>query len=155
MIALIVAYDRNRLISNNGQMPWYIEGELDRFKELTIGNVVIMGRKTYECIKKPLAKRFNIVVSRSNNYEADNCITLRSLDDALEYAKGKDIYIIGGASLYQEVLDIVDVMYITEIDASFTGDVYFPEFDESKYIKIIDKKVDGLIPYTYLTYTKK
>lgn len=153
MIALIVAYDKNRVIGKNGKIPWKIEGEQKRFRELTTGNTVIMGRKTYEEIGKPLPNRKTIVISKTEVFEGENCRTVKSLDEAFEIAKG-DIFISGGAVLYKEALPLCDKLYITEIDASFEGDAFFPCFDKNNYKKEIIKRVDGKIPYTYLTYTK-
>lgn len=155
MKALIVAYDRNRLIGKNGKMPWYIDGELRRFKELTTGNTVIMGRKTLEAIGKPLSNRVNIVISKDKSF--DGCIMVRSFKEALDTAEklGKNIYIAGGGTVYKASLDIVDKMYITEIDAEFDGDTYFPGFDENMFTKTIDEIVPGEIPYTYVTYERR
>lgn len=159
MIGLIVAYTRNRVIGNKGQIPWKIKGEQRRFKELTTGNVVIMGRKSYEEIGRPLPNRFNIIVSRTEKYEDEKLITLPSLTEAIEYAKknrpGEDIFLSGGAGIYNEGLPLAEKLFITEIDATVLGDTYFPEFDESLYEKTIDEHVDGDIPYAYVTYTKK
>lgn len=159
MIGLIVAYTRNRVIGNKGQIPWRIKGEQRRFRELTTGNVVIMGRKSYEEIGRPLPNRFNIIVSRTEKYEDENLITVPSLTEAIEYAKenfpNKDIFLSGGAGIYNEGLPLAEKLFITEVDATILGDTYFPEFDESLYEKTIDEHVDGDIPYTYVTYTKK
>ncbi|MBQ9862900.1 MAG: dihydrofolate reductase [Lachnospiraceae bacterium] len=159
MIGLIVAYTRNRVIGNKGQIPWRIKGEQRRFRELTTGNVVIMGRKSYEEIGRPLPNRFNIIVSRTEKYEDENLITLPSLTEAIEYAKknrpGEDIFLSGGAGIYNEGLPLAEKLFVTEIEATVLGDTYFPEFDESLYEKTIDEHVDGDIPYTYVTYTKK
>ncbi len=153
MIALIVAYDKNRVIGKDGKIPWKIEGEQKRFKELTLGNTVIMGRRTYEEIGRPLPGRQTIVISKTANFDGDNCKTVKSLDEALKIAKC-DIFISGGAALYREALPFCEKLYITEIEASFDGDVFFPVFDERKYKKEVVKKISGEIPYTYLTYTK-
>ena len=159
MIGLIVAYTNNRVIGNNGKIPWRIKGEQRRFKELTTGNVVIMGRRSYDEIGHPLPNRFTIVVSRTAKYEAENCITVKSLKEAIEYAQknrpGENIYLSGGAGIYSEGLDMADKLFVTEVDLDIKGDTFFPKFDESLYEKTIDEHVDGEIPYTYVTYTKK
>lgn len=153
MIALIVAFDKNRAIGKNGKIPWKIDGEQKRFRELTTGNTVIMGRKTYEEIGKPLPNRKTVVISKTEVFEGENCRTVKSLDEALKIAEG-DIFISGGAALYAEALPLCEKLYITEIDASFDGDVFFPCFEENNYKKEIMGHVEGEIPYTYLTYTK-
>lgn len=156
MIGLIVAYSKNRVIGNKGQIPWRIKGEQKRFRELTTGNVVIMGRRSYEEIGRPLPNRYTIVVSNTQKFEAENCTTVGSLEEAIRIAdKSKNIYISGGAGLYKEAIDIVDKMFITEIDAIVEGDTYFPEFDESCFEKEIECHVDGDMPYDYVTYTRK
>lgn len=154
MIALIVAYSKNRVIGNEGCIPWKIPGEQKRFKELTTGNVVIMGRRSYEEIGKPLPNRTTIVISNTRNFDSDNCFTASSLTQAIEMAGNRDIYISGGSALYKEAISIVDKMYITEIDKVIDGDTYFPEFNELDFIKEIDEKFMGTIPFTYITYTK-
>ena len=159
MIGLIVAYTKNRVIGNKGQIPWRIKGEQRRFKELTTGNVVIMGRRSYDEIGRPLPNRFTIVVSRTAHYEAENCVTVPSLADAIEYAKknrpGENIYLSGGAGIYKEGLPLADKLFVTEIDLEIEGDTLFPEFDSSLYTRIVDEEVDGEIPYKYVTYIKK
>ena len=155
MIALIVAYANNQVIGNNGCIPWKIKGEQKRFRELTTGNVVIMGRRSYEEIGRPLPNRTTIVVSNTKNYDGENCYTAKSLEEAIEIAGDRDIYISGGARLYEEALPIVDKMYVTEIDLEIEGDTYFPQFDKEQFIKEIDEVVDGEIPYTYVTYIRK
>lgn len=159
MIALIVAYAKNRVIGNKGQIPWRIKGEQTRFRELTTGNVVIMGRRSYEEIGRPLPNRYTIVVSGTKKFEAENCSTVSSLKEAINLVKekcfeDKNIYVSGGAGLYKEAIEIVEKMYITEIDAVIEGDTYFPEFDEGEWEKNIDLHVHGDLPYDYVTYTR-
>lgn len=155
MIALIVAYTKNRVIGNKGQIPWKIKGEQRRFRELTTGNVVVMGRRSYEEIGRPLPNRTTIVVSNTKNFDAENCMTAKSLAEAIEMAGDAKIYISGGARLYEEALPLVEKMYITEIDAEIEGDTYFPEFDREQFIREVDEVVEGEIPYSYVTYTRK
>lgn len=159
MIGLIVAYTRNRVIGKDGKIPWRIKGEQRRFRELTTGNVVVMGRKSYDEIGKPLPNRFTIVVSSTAQYSAENCVTVSSLSEAIEYAKenrpAENIYLSGGAGIYREGIELAEKLFITEIDAEIDGDTFFPEFDTSLYDKTVDEVIDGDIPYSYVTYTKK
>lgn len=155
MIALIVAFAKNQVIGNKGCIPWKIKGEQRRFKELTTGNVVIMGRRSYEEIGRPLPNRTTIVVSNTKNFDGENCLTARSLPEAIRLAGDRDIYISGGARLYEEALPLVEKMYITEIDSEIEGDTYFPSFEKDQFVKEINEKVEGEIPYTYVTYTRK
>lgn len=155
MIALIVAFAKNQVIGNKGCIPWKIKGEQKRFKELTTGNVVVMGRRSYEEIGKPLPNRTTIVVSRTKKFEGENCYTVSSLREALELAGDRDVYISGGARLYEEALPIVEKMYITEIDCEIDGDTYFPTFNKEEYTKEIDEEFQGEISYRYVTYIRK
>lgn len=159
MIGLIVAYTKNRVIGDKGQIPWRIKGEQRRFRELTTGNVVIMGRRSYDEIGRPLPNRFTIVVSKTADYKAENCITLPTLTDAVNYAKEnrptENIYLSGGAGIYKEGLPLADKLFITEVDLEIDGDTVFPEFDKSLYERTIDEEIDGDIPYKYVTYTRK
>ncbi len=153
MIYLIAAYSRNMVIGKNGRIPWDLKDDKKRFKELTMGNVVVMGRRTYEEIGRPLPGRVNVVVSSSGEYEG--CINVRSLDEALKKFSDRDIYIAGGARLYREALDVVNTMYITEVCATIEGDTYFPKFDESLFIKTEEEYINGEMPYRYITYKRK
>lgn len=155
MIALIVAFAKDQVIGNKGCIPWKIKGEQKRFKELTTGNVVIMGRRSYEEIGKPLPNRSTIVISSTKNYDGENCMTAKSVAEAIEMAGERDIYISGGARVYEEALPLVEKMYITEVDLEVDGDTYFPPFDKEQFIKEIDERFEGEIPYTYVTYTRK
>lgn len=157
MIALIVACGRNRAIGLNGKMPWSIPGELKRFRSLTTGNAVIMGRRTFESIGKALPGRINIVISSRPDYFAEGCMNARSLEEALEMARstGREIYITGGAVVYKQAIDLCEKLYITEIDAEFEADTFFPEFDHSLFYRRVDDVQDGPIPYAYVTYTRK
>lgn len=155
MLSIIVAYSQNHVIGNMGIIPWKIKGEQKRFKNLTTGNVVVMGRKSFEEIGKPLPNRTTIVVSRTKKYEAENCITVSSLREAVEAAGERDIYISGGAGLYQEAMPLVDKMYITLVEKEIQGDTFFPEFMEEDFVKTFEERQEGEIPYTYLTYERK
>ncbi len=159
MIALIVAYTKNRVIGREGRIPWRIPGEQRRFRELTTGNVVIMGRRSYEEIGHPLPNRYNIIVSKTKRFEAENCTTAGSLPEAIRLAGDRDVYISGGAGLYLEAVDLVEKMYITEIDAEIAGDTYFPEFDPSQFFREVEEHVTVGLPdipsYDYVTYTRK
>lgn len=154
MIALIVAYAKNRVIGNHGCIPWRIKGEQKRFKELTTGNVVVMGRRSYEEIGRPLPNRTTFVISRTKNFDEENVKTITSLQEAIRLSGNKDIYISGGARLYQEAIPLVEKMYITEIELDIAGDTFFPEFEKGLFLKEIDKEIDGEIPYKYVTYTR-
>jgi len=155
MIALIVAFSKNRVIGNKGIIPWKIKGEQKRFKELTTGNVVVMGRRSYEEIGKPLPNRTTIVISNTKTYSDVNCMTATSLNEALKMAEGRNVYIAGGAQLYKESIYLVDKMYITLIDEIVEGDTVFPQFNEEDYDIQVDERFEGEKPYTYMTYSRR
>lgn len=156
MVGLIVARSKNNVIGKGGEIPWKIKGEQKQFKELTTGNVVVMGRKSYEEIGHPLPNRETIVVSKSKRYEDDGVRSASSVKEALELIKGKDAFIAGGYGLYKEVIPYVDVMYITEIDIEIDdGDVFFPEFDINDFDVSICETSGDIIQYTRTIYQRK
>ena len=136
-ISILVAMDKNRVIGSGGHLPWKLPSDLKHFRDLTMGHVVIMGRKTYESIGKPLDGRINIIITQQ---KIENSLTALSLKDALKLAENnnpeKDIFIIGGQRLYQEALDMADKLYMTLIDGDFRGDKYFPNVDLQKWKEI-------------------
>ncbi|WP_455437509.1 dihydrofolate reductase [Hungatella hathewayi] len=156
MIALIVARSRNNVIGRNGQIPWKIKGEQAQFKKLTTGNVVVMGRKSYEEIGHPLPNRMNIIVSRSANYSGENLVTVSSLQEAIEVAGDADIYVCGGYGLFMEAIPMVEKMYITEIDIEIKdGDVFFPKFNKDDFDIVVSKTEGEDIKFTRTIYTRK
>ena len=156
MIGLIVARSKNNVIGKNGQIPWRIKGEQKQFKELTTGNVVVIGRKSYEEIGHPLPNRKTIVVSRTKKYESENLATASSVEEAIRMAGNEKVYISGGYGLYKEAIPYVDVMYITEVQTEIEdGDTFFPEFDENDF-EIEQGETGGEdIKFIRTTYTRK
>lgn len=156
MIGLIVARSKNNVIGKNGEIPWKIKGEQKQFRELTTGNVVVMGRKSYEEIGHPLPNRKNIIVSTSKKFTGDNLVTVGSLQEAIEVAGDADIYISGGYGLFKEALPLVDKMYITEVDTFIEdGDVFFPEFNHEEFDMTVGETGGEEIKYTRTVYTRK
>lgn len=157
MIALIAACDRHRLIGDHGRIPWRIPGEQARFQKLTTGRVVIMGRRTYAEIGRPLPRRQTIVLSRDKTFRAPGCRTAAGLAEALRLgaAFSDQLFIAGGAAVYAEALPLADVLYLTEIDAAYVGDTYFPAFDPALFIKILEAHVSCDPSYDYYTYLRK
>ncbi|EKQ51560.1 MULTISPECIES: dihydrofolate reductase [unclassified Clostridium] len=155
MISIIVAVSKNNVIGNNGVIPWKIKGEQKRFKELTTGKTIIMGRKSFQEIGKPLPNRKTIIISNTENIEFDNCITVKSLIEALNLAKGEEeIFIAGGGQVYKEVFPLCNRIYITVIDKIIEGNVYFEHINEEEFIKNYEERIEGEIPYTYYTYER-
>jgi dihydrofolate reductase len=135
IISIIAAMDKKRGIGFQNSLPWagQIPRDMARFKELTTGHTVIMGRKTFDSIGRALPNRMNIVLTRDNNWNAEGVWHAHSLTEALKEARangsGEEVFIIGGAYLYREALPLADRMYLTEIDDVFTCDTFFPEYD--------------------------
>lgn len=155
MLALIAALSKNYVIGNNGIIPWKVKGEQKRFKELTTGKIVIMGKRSFEEIGRPLPNRRTIVISTSAKFEYDNCITLGSLAEALEYVGTEDAFIAGGERLYREALPLADILYLTMLELEVCGDTYFPEFRKEDFDLVEEEDHEGEVPYRYLTYRRK
>jgi dihydrofolate reductase len=151
-LSLIVAMDDNRLIGNDNQLPWHLPADLAFFKRTTMGKPIIMGRKTYESIGRPLPGRRNIVITRDPDFSAEGCDVVNVIDEALTICSDHDeLMLIGGASLYQQIMQQVSCMYITRIHHSFSGDTWFPEFDSALW-KIEDQHdldADQSNPFAY------
>ncbi|WP_285397235.1 dihydrofolate reductase [Lysinibacillus sp. fls2-241-R2A-57] len=132
MISLIVAHDNNYVIGYENGMPWHLPGDLKYFKDKTMGKPMIMGRKTFESIGRPLPGRRNIVITRDASYHADGIEVVTSLEGALALAGDvPEIMIIGGEQIFRSCMDIADRLYITKINHSFNGDTYFPNYEQN------------------------
>jgi dihydrofolate reductase len=135
-VSLIVALAENHCIGINNQLPWQQSNDLQHFKKLTLSKPVIMGRKTYESIGKPLPNRPNIIISRDKNYQAAGCEVYHSLPDALKaYATEPEVMIIGGAQIFFEALPLVDKIYLTWIHTHIDGDAFFPYLNQEEWIE--------------------
>ena len=155
MISLIVAVSKNNVIGNNGIIPWKIKGEQKRFKELTTGKTIIMGRKSFQEIGKPLPNRKTIVISNTEDIVAENCMTVKSLIEAFDLVKGEDeVFIAGGGQVYKEALSYADKIYITVIDKIIEGNVYFSKIHMDDFVKTYEERIEEEIPYTYYTYER-
>ncbi len=152
-ISLIVAMASNRVIGLNNQMPWHLSADLKRFKQITMGHPIIMGRKTFEAIGKPLPGRMNIIVSRNTSYQQEGCIVEDSVEAAIHYGCRLDdeVFVIGGATLYEATLPMADNLYITLINQDFEGDTFFPEFDLNGWSAVEREDVidDEKVGFTY------
>jgi dihydrofolate reductase len=128
LVSLIVAMDRDRVIGAGGRLPWHIPEDLKRFRQLTLGHHVIMGRKTWQSIGRALPGRTNIVLTRQPGFRAEGVQVVSSLEDALRLAAGDaEVFVIGGGELYAQALPLADRLYITEVRGEFAGDTWFPE----------------------------
>ena len=139
-VALIVAMSEDGTIGDKGKIPWHISDDLKRFKRLTMGHPIIMGRKTYESIGKPLPGRTNIVLTRSPDFTAPpGVLKFDSLDAALDHCRQqgeKLVFIVGGSEVYRQALPVADKLFITEVHQCVTGDTKFPEYDRNQWIEV-------------------
>ena len=136
MISFYVAVSRNDVIGKENGLPWYLPSDLRRFKEITMGHPIVMGRKTHESIGRALPGRENIVITHDQKYKAEGCVVAHSLEEALDQAKnsegGEEIFIIGGSTIYEQALPKTDKLYLTKVDANIDGDIFF-HFNESEW----------------------
>ena len=136
-LSIVVAMDDNRLIGSKNQLPWHLPADLAYFKKLTTGKSILMGRKTYDSIGRPLPNRRNIVITRNANISIPGCEVVSSIDHALELTKeDPEVMVIGGASLCEQILPKINRLYITKIDGEFEGDVFFPKYDDFDWLEV-------------------
>lgn len=129
-LSLIVAVSENGVIGRSGDLPWHLSADLRRFKQLTMGHTLVMGRKTYESIGRPLPGRSSVVITRNTAYHAQGCRTVSSLDAALQVAgDDSELFVIGGQQIYRLALPYADRLYWTQVHAEIEGDTFFPEVD--------------------------
>lgn len=166
-ISLIVAMASNRVIGMNNQMPWHLSADLKRFKQITMGSPIIMGRKTYQSIGKPLPGRVNIVISKAQfsqlvslDWPDGEFHVFDEIDRALSYcAHYQEIFIIGGTSLYQSMLPVADRLYLTQIHQDFAGDTFFPAIDLSQWMETdradIDNDTNVSFSYSFIRLDRR
>lgn len=159
MISLIWSMDENWLIGKGNQLPWRIPADLAYFKRITLGHTVIMGRKTFESIGKPLPGRLNVILTKDASFVCEGCKICHSIEEALSLGKEEEIFIIGGAEVYTKFLPYADKFYITKIKGCFEGDAFFPSFEISALKEVYCEKGirDEKNPYDYFffVYSKK
>jgi dihydrofolate reductase len=162
VIKILVACDENRVIGKDNQLIWHLPADLKRFKSLTTGHVILMGRKTYESIGKPLPNRTTIVITRQADFQAEGTIIAHSVDEAILKAKSlsrEDIFIVGGAEIYTVSMALADQILLTQLHDIFEGDAFFPEISPETW-EIVDRErglTDEKNPfqYSFITYQKK
>lgn len=182
IISIIAAMaDDQRVIGVSNTLPWHLPEDLKHFRKMTTSHPILMGRKTFESIGRPLPKRLNIVITRNLDYQAKGCVIKHTLEDAIDHCSNSDeIFIIGGAELYKQALPLADRMYLTEISIrppdsfliSFEGDAHFPEFSSTDWVitkqtkpkvaknisyneKALKQKAPSSIFYRFVTYSKR
>jgi dihydrofolate reductase len=162
VIKILVAFDENRVIGKNNALIWHLPADLQRFKMLTTGHVIIMGRKTYESIGRPLPNRTTIAITRQSDFKPEGILIANSLEEAVLKAKSisrEDIYIVGGAEIYQLSLAHADQILVTQLHDIFDGDTYFPEISMDAW-EIVEREKGvtdekNKFQYSFLTYQKK
>lgn len=150
MLTLIVAKTSNNCIGNKNSLPWELKDDMMFFKEKTINNVVVMGRKTFESLQKPLKNRKNIIITKQQKI-INNVYIGNTINDALNLFPNEEVFIIGGEQIYKQTINLVNRMFITEIDANIDGDSFFPTFDENLWNKklLIIKNKDDKNQYNF------
>ncbi len=155
-LSMIAAMGQDRVIGHNNKMPWHLPADLQFFKKTTLGSPVIMGRKTYDSIGRPLPGRLNIILTRNKSLNIEGCTVVNTLENALIAAEGSaEVFITGGAHLYDTFLDVCDRLYLTLIDEKFDGDTFFPDYTQYQWKEIerIDNQADDKNPYPYTFLT--
>ncbi len=158
-ISIVVAVSKNNVIGKEGKIPWRIPEELALFKRITSGHHILMGRKTYESIGKPLAERTNIVLTRDKSFQAEGCFIAYDLDEAIEFARQRgeeELMVIGGEEIYKLTLPFAERIYISRIQKEVEGDSRFPELEENEWVEISrDLYSNGEISFQRRTLERK
>ncbi|HBF36292.1 MAG TPA: dihydrofolate reductase [Firmicutes bacterium] len=159
MISLITAMSKNRVIGNKGRMPWNLPADLTYFQKMTMGHPVIMGRKTFEAIGRPLPGRENVIITGNQNYQPKDCLILHSIDGAISFCNHKNGFVIGGSQIYQQFLPLADRLYITFINKIFRGDSFFPKIDPQLWQLTSqtqgEQNQQNPYDYSFLVYEKR
>ena len=155
-ISLIAAMGKNRELGFGNKLPWHLPDDLKRFKDLTRGHAVIMGRRTFESIGRPLPDRKNIIITRNSDFRAESCDTVGSMEEAIHVAgDDPEIFVIGGGEIYALGLPYANRMYLTFVDAEFPANAFFPEFDEAQWhvTSEVPHDQDPKHPYSFVFKT--
>jgi len=157
-LSIIVAIANNQVIGINNALPWHLPEDLKHFRRLTTGHHIIMGRKTYESLGRLLPERTTVIVTRNRDYKLEGALIAHSLEAAVALCQNDDeVFLIGGAELYQDALKVADKLYITEVDLTVEGDAFFPVFDLNLWQEIsreVHISAQGL-QFSYITYMRK
>ena len=159
IVSLVLAMSENRVIGRDGGLPWHLPKDLQHFKKLTVDHTVIMGRKTFDEIKHPLANRRNVVVSRNPDFQPRGATVVPSLDEALALgATEREVFVIGGGEIFRLALPRADRLYLTIVHASVEGDTYFPSFDATAWALEEEERHEAdekhAYPFTFRTYSR-
>lgn len=159
-LAILAAVSANRVIGLNNALPWHLPADLKHFKQLTIGQIVVMGRRTFDSIGKPLPDRTNVVLTRQRHFNWPGILTAGSIQEVLDHFSSDDrqIFIIGGAEIYQQTLPFCQRLYLTEIQQDFAGDTFFPEYDRNDWREIsreMHQTADSSMKYHFVVLDRK
>ncbi|MGP8214354.1 MAG: dihydrofolate reductase [Bacteroidia bacterium] len=160
IVSLVAAAAENNVIGKNNALPWRMPADMKFFKNLTMGHTVIMGRKTYESMGKPLPGRKNIIITRNKKFTAKDCIVLSSFSEISEHCKAEsEIFVIGGAEIYQQFIHNADKIYLTRIHHNFTGDSYFPDIQADEWeqtgFSYFPKDEKNPYPYSFIEFSRR
>ncbi|MDR2026466.1 MAG: dihydrofolate reductase [Prevotellaceae bacterium] len=161
MLSIIAAVGENNAIGKDNKLLWHITEDLKYFRSVTVGHPVIMGRKTFESVGRALPGRTGIIISRNPQFAVEGCIVVPSLEEAIAVASGIDDspFIIGGATVYREAIDIVDMIYLTKVHNKYDADAFFPDIPENEWIEIeridFEKGKDFSYPFSFLKLKRR
>lgn len=149
--AAVVAHDKNRLIGGNGKLLWHLPEDLKNFKKLTLNSVVIMGRKTFESIGKPLPKRLNVVLTKDKDFRPNNCIVYDDIREVIrDFAEEYQVFIIGGGEIYKQFFPHIKRIYVSLVDGEYVGDTYFPEYSSDEWKCFFEEQKEGFKLQTWI-----
>jgi dihydrofolate reductase len=156
IVSLIAAMSQNRIIGRDQQLPWHLPEDLKRFRAITKGHPCVMGRKTFESIKRPLPNRPNIIVTRQKGYRVEGATVVDSVEAALAPYRqsGEEVFILGGEEIFRQTIDLADKLYLTIIHKEFSGQTRFPEFDESLFEVSFREDHEGELPFSFIDYVR-
>lgn len=155
-VILIAAMAKNRVIGRNNTIPWHIPGEQQHFKTMTMGHTLIMGRKTFESIGRPLPGRRTIIITRNQAYRTAGCLVSQSLSSAIALCSDEETaFIAGGGEIYRAALPLATAIYLTVLDREVEGDILFPELAPRQFRKLSEERMEGEEPYTFFVFSRR
>lgn len=158
MVSIVVATAANGVIGNDNDLIWHLPADLKHFKAVTSGSSIVMGRKTFESIGRPLPKRENIIITRQVDLTIEGCLVVNSLEEAIDQAESEEVFIIGGGEIYKQAIELADKIYLTKIHQDFEGDTVFPEIGDNW--EVISERVGELdeknkLPHSFMELVRK
>lgn len=161
ILSAVAAMAANRVIGKDGTLPWHLPEDLKFFKDTTKGHIIIMGRKTFESLGKPLPNRLHVVITRQADFHADGAHVFQTIDEAVTFCRtqtakwGDEVFIVGGGEIYRAMLPITNRIYLTEIHRPYAGDATFPEFDKSLFKEIERRTRTEPEPFDFVVYERR